>query len=104
MPLTRPIPEEAMAVVEILRRDVKRPVLPMLIEGRLLRWPNKHAGRRWTCPMGMHPEATASMPGDETGFPLCSGVAVVSFAEWFDEQTDAQATTDAVWGEDDAET
>ena len=94
--LTRPIPPEALAVVEILRRDVPRPkTLPLpAYRGQQLRWENG------CCAMGLAPNAVAHCPTSKYGFgyadELQDGVAT-KFYIWFDEQTDAQATVDAIW-------
>jgi len=107
MPLTRPIPGEAMSVVEILRRDVPRPKelpMPMVIaacyEGvlpRPLRWRGK--GDRLSCyAIGLHPKSTEQAYSKED-FPLASDEEIQAFVHWWDEQTDAHAAVDAVWPE-----
>lgn len=84
MPVTRPIPPEAMAVVELLRRDVERPQempqpepvtrpIPQEMprpegEKAPLRWHGAgdgDDGDRWAgycCPMGLHPKAQDPCP------------------------------------------
>jgi hypothetical protein len=100
MSLTRPIPTDAMPVVEILRRDVLRPTtLPMPMNG-LLRWENG------CCAMGLAPRANAVCPYNRFGFGYPNEILtyrVVYFANWFDEQTDPQATVDAIWPTGDGE-
>ena len=103
--LTRAIPEGAMPVVEILRRDVPRPgYLPV---GNPLRF-DMVLGKRtslsgrivdgngfgWSCPMGLHPESHGR--DEPCGIPFGEGGE--AFSEWWDEQEDAKAAVDAVWG------
>ena len=107
MSLTRPIPAAAMPVIRILRKEVARPRgLPHLCSPSAIRW------LRWTrrkrkqtvlcCPMGMHPKATIGTPSSmgtflPKSYRRTTNKAVDSMANWWDEQTDAQAATDAVW-------
>jgi len=90
------IPEEAMPVVKMLRRDVRRPKKLPIMKGNSLRWENG------CCAMGLHPAATAPCPGWICDFlePVKSEITSVSiegFYNWFDAQWDAQATVDAIW-------
>lgn len=90
--LTRPIPEAAMPVVELLRRDVTRPGLlpvgaPLRFDGAYLR-----GDASWPCPMGLHPDSH----GRDEPCALPFGAAGEAFSEWWDEQEDAEAATDAV--------
>jgi hypothetical protein len=89
------IPDWAMSVVLVLRRDVPRPKqLPELVErlsgnAKFLRWADR-------CPMGLHPDAKCGAPVDD--FPPCSDWATRQFAMWWDVQTDAEAAVKEVWG------
>jgi hypothetical protein len=106
------IPPEAMPVVEILRRDVKRPRrLPQkhdtICGGRwatVLRW-NESFPKFYCCPMGLHPESQSSSPDDCSTFierleemPLMHK-AVQAFGKWWDSiaYPDRKAAVDAVW-------
>ena len=102
MSLTRPIPKAAMPVVEVLRRDVPRPInLPM---------PHFHQTTefylRWGghCPMGLHLKSTDATPAKRKQFAAgcCPAKSVESFGEWWDLQDNAQAAMDAVWPRKDA--
>ena len=103
--LTRPIPAEAMPVVEILRRDVPRPTtlpVPCGVRGRLA-WIKK---RDWhCCAMGLPRNATSLFPGTANSFGYenegITDANVEAFADWFDEQVDAQALLDAIWPTED---
>lgn len=111
--MLKPIPEAAMPVVEILRRDVKRPTeLPArycIARQGNLRW-----NIDWTaeenanyCPMGLHPKSTSSAPvapiqfaGEELydrNRPYTSGVS--EFATWWDniDPWDAQEAIYLIW-------
>lgn len=91
--LTRPIPPEAMPVVEEIRSGVPRAGMPNF-GGFAFRF-----GKSKACPMGLHPEAKSICPVDYREFGcLCSTEAVIAFGDWWDEQTDAKAAVDAVWG------
>lgn len=99
--LTKPIPKLAFPVVRAIRKDVPRPnMLPISVEyrrherPRFLRWNFK------CCPMGLHPLSTVGAPIDPSGFPVkgCEMVHILQFVGWWDQQTDAQAAVDAVWG------
>ena len=103
----KPIPEDAIPVVEILRKDVRRPSeLPHIGKGcndmPVLRW--KSTDRRTflgqeCCPMGLHPEATDPCPyDDDSAFPA-SFDEIEAFADWWDslELSDASEAMDAIW-------
>lgn len=93
--LTRPLPEAALDVVVALRRDVPRPrELPI---GCPLRFDMVHMGREfgWTCPQGLHPRAN-----HDEDYGLLFGADGEVFGSWWDEQEDAQAAVDAVWGKE----
>lgn len=93
----KPIPIEAMPVVEVLRRDVERPgYLPMTTRGV--------TGLRWIggcCPMGLHPKSTEKAPGEGCTFAggICHPFAVTYFHGWWDYiiTDDAPAAMDAIW-------
>jgi hypothetical protein len=96
MPLTRPIPPEALPIAEILRRDVARPDpdKAFIAEDGFIRW-------GLYCPMGMHPCAQSCAPIGVVGFSLASdNASVKAFASWFDEQTDTHAAVEAIWGKE----
>lgn len=95
MPLTRPIPEVAYPVLEILRAEVPRPgtlPIPKGTSACYLRW-NSY------CPMGLHLDSTWPTPASRVSFAggKCSSDAIEAFADWFDGQTDPQAAVDAIW-------
>jgi hypothetical protein len=93
-PLTRPIPKEALPVVELLRKDVPRPSeLPQITWGLCkLRFSNDCSA------MGLHPESFGGDPYDQITFSLSvSYKEIKAFRRWWDEQTDPQAAVDAVW-------
>lgn len=96
MPLTRPIPPEAMPVVWVLRSDVRRPHdLPLAYAREPLRF--KVPGGT-CCPMGLHRKARSLAPTTAQLFPTGVGrFAVRSFGWWWDEQSDPIAAMDAVW-------
>ena len=97
MPLTKPIPKRAMPVIEVLRRDVKRPSEPPTPwHGCDLRWNKKPHSR---CPMGLHPFSRDDVPTEREDF-LFVGVHqrhIQAFYLWWDRQTDAAAAVEAVW-------
>lgn len=94
------IPQAAMPVVEMLRRDVPRPEeLPSFLHlGRCLRWNRKGP----CCPMGLHPKSTTGIPIRESEF--AGGIHSVSrihfFFDWWDNlpEKDAKEAVDAIWG------
>ena len=99
MPLTRPIPEAAMPVVEIIRREVPRPrELPDRAFSGVLRFHTKR--RVFCCPMGLCPCAVVPSPtlARTFGYDIASE-AVKAFALWWDDLDphDPQAAVDAVW-------
>lgn len=95
MPLTRPIPEVATAIVEELRAKVARPAdLPNCYTSRL----------RWTrgllnyCPLGLLPNATHPTPKWAAEIRMAvSDDIVAEFYSWWDGQVDAKAAVDAIW-------
>jgi len=97
MVLSLPIPTAARPVMEILRRDVKRPeMLPALTHRRVLRW--TRAGRT-ICPMGLHKASLSLLPHNTRNFAggEAAQAAVDAFAEWWDEQNDALHAANQVW-------
>lgn len=107
MPLTGPIPSEAMPMVYELRKSVPRPKeLPHP------RWENlgKDDGLVWEfkrCALGLHPNAKNSRPVWSLHFNpqlYLDGMnrsetddAISAFWGWWDKQDDPQAAVDAVW-------
>ena len=95
--ITRPIPDEAMKAVEVVRRAVPLPSsMPKSsrLDGTYLTWDGK-------CPLGLIPGATRRLPLSDLDFPASVGLRswwIESFAAWWDRQTDAQAAVEAVWG------
>lgn len=99
-----PIPRAAMAVVRVLRRDVKRPKrLP-----KDATWTGKLRWRGWRgcpkavcCPMGLHSQSRCEAPMWGVSFAAgkCDDNAVYLFAMWWDSipASDARAAVDAVW-------
>ena len=84
-----PIPQEAMPVVEEIRRLVPRPeFLPALNDANELRFVGSF------CPLGLLPNATRRAPWPPKGTPQ------YFFVDWWDSlrAEDAQAAVDAVWG------
>ena len=102
----KPIPEDAMPIVERLRQESKRPSgLPRLSMGGILRWKKgKGCARYLLCPLGFIPEIAKcglTAPSSETAakyghLPL---LATVRFVWWWDSlgQEDAKAAVDAIW-------
>ena len=104
--MIQPIPKAAMPVVNVLRRDVKRPrklpsyFVPPESLVRALRWRMKlPSSGCLACPMGLHPLATNSAPGSRASFPVASNRAVRKFGTWWDsiERDDRRAAVDAIW-------
>jgi len=92
--LTRPLPDKAISIAEMLRREVPRPnYLPI---GNPLRFDRVLISNDlgWPCPMGLHPAAK----GRDEPCMIPFGKAGEAFSEWWDEQEDAEAATNAVWG------
>jgi hypothetical protein len=93
MALTRPIPKQAMPIVELIRwwvpKPKRRPV-PYFYTGICLRFKGK-------CPMGLLPFAEGNAPFKSS---QCGGAPtsyIGRFAAWWDEQSDPKAAMDAVW-------
>jgi len=100
MPLTRPIQPEARPVVDVLRRDVPRPVeLPTILPfGCGPRWIGPLGKLFPICAMGLREGSSRRLPGNPSEF--CHEVsmeAVWTFMVWHDEQTDPAALVDAIW-------
>lgn len=102
MALTYEIPETAMSVVELIRKDVPKPkhedfksVTTSVHQRPCLR--HEATG---CCPLGMLPYATRIAPTTDDHFtkPVLHD-AVVGFFFWWDRQDDAEAAVNAVWGE-----
>lgn len=101
-----PIPEAALPVAEILRRDVPRPkTLPIMTTlfrtTEALRWIPK-GGVAGVCPMGRHQDARSLAPTCAAGFPFPTvrDAHVEAFGDWWDSLTleQAPAAMDAIWG------
>ena len=96
-----PIPQEAMPVVEEIRRLVPRPeILPRIITSAL-RWDGSGEFEGgFCCPMGLLPSARVSLPFLEGEVDNLDFVKIEAFAHWWDSHgaEDAQAAVDAVWG------
>jgi hypothetical protein len=116
MPLPE-FPDDAQLVLDIIRRDVKRPrKLPRGEYGALpalgscaLRWDG------CKCPMGLHPEASSECPDDVDGFLGIGSVyrqppmknirrlakAVAKFMTWFDSipgtKENARLVVEFIW-------
>lgn len=113
MSLTRPIPETAYRVLDIIRKEVPKPSdLPRLkleveydTDDRVTSW---RYLLRWDsafCPMGFHVKACSAAPSCAVGFLRddswrVTDEQVSAFLTWFDEQHDAQGAVDAIWGEE----
>jgi len=92
------IPKEAMPVVRVLRRDVKRPrALPLLIDD-VLRWARK--GKE-ICPMGLHKKSMSKQPMNYRQFAdgCCSQESVTAFYGYWDElfARDARNAVNDIW-------
>jgi len=91
----KPIPEAAMPVVKVLRRDVPRPACLPTWGDYVFRWDNE-------CPIGLHPDSLSPAPSARLSFAggACSHEAVYEFYHWWDylNEADAQEAMDAVWG------
>lgn len=97
MSLTSPIPESARRVVDAIRKEVQRPeVLPMPSEGdgTALRFVGRY------CPMGLLPSCSSRAPMNALAFVprRFATTEIEDFAFWWDDQNDAEAAVDAVWG------
>ncbi len=101
MPLTRPMPPGARLVSVYIRNKITRPdELPVFNHPRksVLAW--DFFDHR-ACPLGLLPKAMTSFPTwvkDFRGGVPFSQDELIQFIKWWDEQEDAQAATDAVWG------
>jgi hypothetical protein len=93
------IPEEAMPVVEILRRDVVRPTAELVIDTEEYA-PRFVCGK---CPMGLHLTARSLTPFSHDHFsedgPVWNDVIIDGFWQWWDGLTLEQATAalDLIW-------
>ena len=98
--MTLRIPAAARPVVEIIRREVKRPSRP---PSRVASWENENCFvLRWHggCPIGLHPDSFSEAPGTVLNAARVfrkHEEAFHSFIKWWDAQTDARAAMDAVW-------
>ena len=104
MPLTKPIPNAAMPVGEVLRRDMERPTEIFKSEHTDSTVPQLR-NREGKCPMGMHPQAKGDTPTNTVGFPV-AGIddkSIRAFFCWWDQQNDPAAAVEAVWPETTAE-
>lgn len=128
MAATRPIPAEALPIAERLRERARRPAeLPVRFDGRLRWW----VGGEPCCPIGFDPVAESKdpfrwrdaqfflecifpFPGDCCDAPWdCDHPdelqvwydtvkpAFYAFINWWDEQRDARAAVEVVWGRED---
>lgn len=100
------IPQQAMAVVEILRRDVPKPTESLFMDEFTV---NGQDCMRFypssRCPMGLHPNAIPTCPVTSIGFCQSHEVTdgeVKSFYQWWDSLTLEQATqaVDLIWTEE----
>jgi hypothetical protein len=92
------IPAAAMPVVEILRRDVPKP----------MDWDALglfHRGERRCCPVGLHPQSTSGIP-NPAGAAHDIGVsadAAQAFFKWYGgrygDQEHLRSYIDAIWPE-----
>lgn len=92
------LPSEVMPVVEILRRDVPRPISYPLYKGHL-RWLDDNYESR--CPMGLHPTALLKLPCKTAHFGPGSlqdagEFAVSAFYNWWDSRTNPKVM-DLIW-------
>lgn len=108
MPLTRPIPPEAMPVVLAIRKEVPRPKELPTVRFPLAALGSDRTALRWdwkwgeACPLGLHNKSGERVPTSTVSAPWLSGVAVdgeiFAFIKWWDAQADPAAAVDAVWG------
>lgn len=95
-----PIPTAALPVVEIIRREVPRPMELPEVEDGSLRWPTPYH-ILGCCPMGLCSHAVVPQPTSPLGFGYehVALEAVQRFALWWDrlDPSAAQAAVDAVW-------
>lgn len=99
------IPDEAMPVVEILRRDVPRPTAQIVmggfgIDGAV---PRFECGK---CPMGLHPTATQPAPMAIRDFQdgplkMLGSESISDFWEWWEGLMlgEARQVVDLIWPE-----
>lgn len=109
MPVTRPLPDIARIVAVYIRQQVPRPEeLPAFIETSghkvtPLAWPaDRDKNIKGRCPFGLLPKALGPWPTsvkDFRGGVPFSQHEMIEFFRWWDEQTDALAAVNAVWGE-----
>ncbi len=99
MPITRSIPKNAARMVRIIRNEVPRPKkLPQLHWSRLC-FVRPGEALLSSCPMGLIPGAH-QLPVTPSDLPDRISIqpwAIVAFLEWWDEQEDPAAATNAVW-------
>ena len=103
-------PPEAQPVLDIIRRDVKRPrQLPQYYEtyfSTVLRWETPDGAH--CCPMGLHPKAETEspiLPSEFCGWrDLGLRRAVGFFYNWFDRieptKANARAVQNFIWPKD----
>jgi hypothetical protein len=106
------IPKMAMPIVEILRRDVKKPKrLPVSIyyirscaAQKILRWETpREQNKKICCPMGLHSESCSEIPYSVSEFLphelTIKKRHIKSFADWWDNvhQDNAQEAIDMIW-------
>ncbi len=109
MALTRPLPLEGQLVANYIRKLVPRPAkLPefISISGHKvtpLGWDqDKNKNIKGTDPLGLLPKAIGPWPTwvkDFRGGVPFSQHEMVEFFRWWDDQEDAQAAVDVVWGQ-----
>ena len=110
MPLTAPVPDIAKIVAVYIRQRVPRPKeLPNQFrpgDGSLLCWgvnKNLPPSRSHACPLGLLPKAMIGWPTsikDFRGGVPFSQHELISFAIWWDQQVDALAAVNEVWGDE----
>lgn len=84
MPLTRPIPDEALPAVALVRQYVRKPVRPPR---------NYLGGLMWLQGCGVGCLSEIFVPDGE-----CGAGGFLSLYAWWYEQTDGQSAMDALWG------
>ena len=105
----RKLPEGALPVVEVLRRDVPKPdTLPNFIFrggwlGGRLRWGQALP----CCPMGLHKGSACATPMSSSDFAggCCTGNQVYEFLYWWDDlpEEHAEEAVNAIWRDNDKE-
>lgn len=103
MGLTAPMPLEAKLVANYIRQRVKRPNgLPVKYNKvKVLTWLSANNGMD-CCPLGLLPKAMIGWPSwvkDFRGGVPFTQHELIRFTMWWDQQTDALAAVNAVWGE-----